>query len=144
LSLSVYKNIVGNEFDKVDCNINNKMRKLTYIIAILTIVSCTGKEERPKGIIAPEKMAVILSDIYLAEYKVSNIGLKKDSAKVVLRHYELKIFEDNNTNDSTYKESFKYYLEHPDRFETVYDIVIDSVSLRDQVQNANKNKNRDR
>lgn len=137
MSLSVYKNIIGSEFDEANCNINIKMRKLIYIIAILTIVSCSGKEERPKGIIPPEKMAVILSDIYMAEHKVSNIGLKQDSSKVVLRHYELKIFEDHSTNDSIYKESFKYYLEHPDQLETIYDIVIDTVSLRDQVKNAN-------
>ncbi len=119
-----------------------KMRKLTYIIAILIIVSCSGKEELPKGVIPPEKMAVILSDIYVAEYKATQIGLKNDSAKQVLRHYELKIFEDHETNDSIYKESFKYYLEHPDQLEAIYDIVIDTVSLRNQVNNA-KNK-RDR
>ncbi|MGM0581935.1 MAG: DUF4296 domain-containing protein [Bacteroidota bacterium] len=116
------------------------MRKLIYIIAILTIVSCSGKEDRPKGVIPPEKMALILSDIYQAEYMSSNIGLKQDSAKVVLRHYELKIFEDHDTNDSIYKESFKYYLEHPDQLETIYDIVIDTVSLRDQVKNAKSDR----
>lgn len=119
-----------------------KMRKLSYIIAILIIVSCSGKEERPKGIIPPEKMAVILSDIYLAEFKASKIGLKQDSSKIVLRHYELKIFEDHNTNDSIYKESFKYYLEHPDQLEKIYDIVIDTVSLRNQVNNAKNQRDR--
>jgi hypothetical protein len=138
LSLSVSKNSFGNEFDKANCNISIKMRKLIYIIAILTIVSCSRKEERPKGIIPPEKMALILSDIYLAEHKAANIGLNLDSSKVVLRHYELKIFDDHNTNDSIYKESFKYYLDHPGKLEAVYDIVIDTVSLREQVENAKK------
>jgi hypothetical protein len=114
------------------------MRKLIYIIAILTIVSCSGKKERPKGIIPQEKMALILSDIYMAEYVVTNIGLKQDSSKEVFRHYELKIYDEHDTNDSIYKESFKYYLEHPDQLETIFDIVIDTLSLREQVQNANK------
>lgn len=145
MSLSVSKDTIGNEFVKAKCNISIKMRKLSYIIAILTIVSCSGKEERPKGIIAPEKMAVILSDIYLAEYKAANIGLKQDSSRVILRHYELKIFDDHGTNDSIYKESFKYYLEHPDQLEIVYEIVIDTVSLREQVRNSDKDSyNRDR
>ncbi|WKK74506.2 DUF4296 domain-containing protein [Marivirga salinae] len=142
MSLSVYKNIIGNEFDEANCNINIKMRKLIYIIAILTIVSCSGKEDRPKGVISHEKMALILSDIYLAEYKATHIDLKNDSAKEVLRHYELKIFEDHNTNDSIYKESFKYYLENPDQLETIYDIVIDTVSLREQVLNENKKRDK--
>ncbi|WP_041649417.1 DUF4296 domain-containing protein [Marivirga tractuosa] len=113
------------------------MRKLSYIIAILIIVSCSGKEERPKGVIPPEKMAIILSDIYLAEHKASNIAVRQDSSRIILRHYELKIFEDHDTNDSIYKESFKYYLEHPEQLETIYDIVIDTVSLRNQVNEAN-------
>jgi len=136
LSFSVSKNTFGNDFDKANRNINIKMRKLTYIIAILTILSCSGKEDRPKGILAPEKMAIVLSDIYLAEHKASSIGLTEDSSKVVLHHYELKIFEEHNTNDSIYKESFKYYLDHPDKLESVYDIVIDTISLREQVENA--------
>jgi hypothetical protein len=138
LSLSVYKNIIGNDFDEAKCNITIKMRKLIYIIAILTIVSCSGKEERPKGILAPEEMAIILSDIYLAEHKASNIGLVQDSAKVVLKHYELKIFDDRNTTDSIYKKSFQYYLDHPDKLEAIYDIVIDTVSLREQIEDAKK------
>lgn len=140
MSLSVYKNIIGNEFDEANCNINIKMRKLIYIIAILTIVSCSGKEHRPKGVIPHEKMALILSEIYLAEYKATHLGLKNDSAKEVLRHYELKIYEDHDTNDSIYKESFKYYLEHPDQLENIYDIVIDTVSLREQVLNVNNKR----
>jgi len=140
LSFSVSKNTFGNDFDKANRNITIKMRKHIYIIAILTIVSCSGKEEPPKGVLAPEKMAVILSDIYLAEHKAANIGLSQDSSKKVLRHYELKIFDDHNTSDSIYKESFKYYLEHPSKLEAVYDIVIDTVSLREQVENVKQTK----
>ncbi|WKK80928.1 DUF4296 domain-containing protein [Marivirga arenosa] len=114
------------------------MKNLIYILTILAIVSCSGKEERPKGILSEEKMALILSDIYYAEYKANNINVGPDSAETVLRHYELKIFEDHGTNDSVYKESFKYYLEYPQKLEKVYDIVIDTVSLREQIQNAKK------
>ncbi|MBK6264150.1 DUF4296 domain-containing protein [Marivirga sp. S37H4] len=116
------------------------MRNLSYLVAILIIVSCTQKNEVPKGVLPPEKMANILSEIYIAENKVSNIGLRHDSSKVVMRHYELKIFDDNNTTDSIYKESFAYYLENPTKLEAVYDIVIDSMSLKEQVIEANRKK----
>lgn len=135
MSSSVVK-IFGNDFDEDSFNNNVKMRKLIYIITILIIVSCSGKEEVPKGVIAPEKMAEILSDIYLAEHKVNNVRIKQDSAQIVMRHYELKIFEDHNTTDSIYKESFKYYLDNPIKLESIYDIVIDSISLKEQVKNA--------
>jgi ADP-glucose pyrophosphorylase len=117
------------------------MRKLIYIFAILTIVSCSEKKERPKGILAPEKMALILSDIYVAENKVTSVGISTDSAEEVLRHYELKIFDQYGIDDSTYKESFKYYLENTKQLESVYDIVIDTLSLREQVESAKKDRN---
>jgi hypothetical protein len=116
------------------------MRNLIYLTAILTIVSCTQKDDIPKGVLQPAKMANILAEIYEAEHKATNIGLKYDSSKVVMRHYELKIFEENNTTDSIYKQSFSYYLEHPDKLELVYDIVIDSMSLREQIFDANRQK----
>lgn len=116
------------------------MRKLIYPVAILIIVSCTQKDDIPKGVLPPEKMANILAQIYEAEHKATNIGLKYDSSKIVMRHYELKIFEENNTSDSIYKESFSYYLENPQKLELVYDIVIDSMSLREQVLDANRQK----
>ena len=128
----------GNNFDEANCNYTVKMRKLIYIITIITIVSCSGKEQRPKGILSEEKMAVILSDIYYAEYKAANINISPDSSKTVLRHYELKIFKDHNTTDSIYKESFPYSLDHPAKLESVYDIVIDTISLREQVESATK------
>lgn len=136
MSFSVSIFTIGNDFDIVSRNINIKMRKLIYILAILTIVSCSGKKQAPKGVIPAEKMAVILSDIYLSEFKISSVNIRNDSAKKVMRNYELKIFEEHGTNDSIYKESFKYYLENPDQLEAIYDIVIDTVSLREQVFNA--------
>ncbi len=116
------------------------MRKLIYLVAILIIVSCTQKDGVPKGVLPPEKMANIIAEIYEAEHKATNIGLKYDSSKVVMRHYELKIFEENNTSDSIYKQSFAYYLENPEKLELVYDIVIDSMSLREQIFDANRQK----
>ena len=117
------------------------MRKLLYLFAILIIVSCSKKQDSTKGILPPDQMAIIIAEIYHAEHKATNVGLRYDSSKKVLKHYELKIFEQYGTTDSVYKESFKYYLENPQALETVYDIVIDTLSLREQVQTATKKSN---
>ncbi|MBL0766294.1 DUF4296 domain-containing protein [Marivirga atlantica] len=119
-------------------------KTLLFVFTILIIVSCSKKESVPNGIIPPEKMAQIIAEIYNAEYKVSHVGLKHDSTKVVFRHYELKIFEDFNVSDSIYKKSFAYYLENPNELESVYDIVIDSLSLQEQVREAENRKKKDR
>ncbi len=115
-------------------------KSILFIFAILIIVSCSKKENVPNGIISPAKMASIIADIYNAEYTVQHAGIPTDSSKLMFRHYELKIFEDYGVNDSIYKNSFTYYLEHPEMLESVYDIVIDSLSLQDQLREvARKN-----
>lgn len=118
------------------------MRYKILIIASIIICSCSGKNDVPNGILDKEQMANVLIDIYDAEYKAQHVGVNYDSSKVLFRHYELKILEEHGINDSVYRKSFAYYLDNPIEFESVYDIVIDSLSLQEQVDEARaKNKN---
>lgn len=109
------------------------IKRVLFTIAIITILSCTEKKSVPDGIIPPEKMAQIISEIYSSEYKVKNFSIKADSSKILFRHYELRTFDQFETTDSIYKKSFEYYLNYPAKLEAIYDIVIDSLSLREQV-----------
>lgn len=114
------------------------IKQILISIAIITIVSCTEKKSVPDGIIPPTKMAQIISEIYLSEYKAKNIGLKPDSAKELYNHYEMRTYDKFNTTDSAYKISFEYYLNNPAKLESVFDMVIDSLSLQEQILEKNK------
>ncbi len=78
-------------------------------------------------------MAVFLKDLYLLESKVKDLKLKKDSAKVIYDYYEKKLYEEHQMNDSTYRESFKYYLDDIDQLNDIYSIITDSLSLEERL-----------
>lgn len=112
------------------------MKKINYFIflfAIIAICSCSKKNDLPKGVINIDKMAMYLVDIYEAEAKVTAMRVKKDSAAILFRHYELQIQEKYGLNDSTYRHSYKYYLDNPHLLEKAYDIVIDSLGVRERL-----------
>jgi len=117
-----------------------KNKLLFLILAILIISSCSEKENVPNGIIPPPEMAHIITKIYNAEHKVGQIRIPQDSSEEVFRHFELMIYEDHSITDSIYKKSFRYYLEHPEMLESIYDIVIDSLSIQDQIRAAASKK----
>ena len=113
-------------------------------LAIITILSCTEKKSVPDGVIPPVKMAQIISEIYMAEYKAKNVGVKADSIQKLFQHYEMRTYEQFNTSDSLYKTSFEYYLNYPEKLESIYDMVIDSLSLKQQVIEKTKSTSKNR
>lgn len=109
------------------------MNRLLILLAIIAICSCSKKNEIPKGILGKEKMAMILVDIYESEAKVTAMRVSKDSAAVLFRHYELMIFDKHGITEEKYFESYKFYLDNPDILESTYDIVIDSLGVRERL-----------
>ncbi|MFQ3213277.1 MAG: hypothetical protein ACJAT1_001396 [Marivirga sp.] len=119
-------------------------KHILFSLAIITILSCTEKKTEPDGIITPIKMAEIISEIYISEYKVRNVGVKADSIATLFHHYEMRTYEQYNTTDSLYKASFEHYLNYPEQLESIYDMVIDSLSLKQQVLEKTKSMTKNR
>ena len=117
------------------------MKNLYLFTALLLLFSaCDSEDPEKEGVIPPVEMADIISDIYLAEYKSSHLGLNQDSLEVLFRHYELQTYDDHGVSDSIYKKSFAYYIDHPRQLEKIYDMVIDSLSLNQQIRNKKQKK----
>ena len=83
-----------------------------------------------------EQVAVFLKDLYLLQEQVQDLKLKDDSAKVVFMHYETKLYEKHNMDDSIYRESFKYYMDDVKGLTRIYEIIADSLSLEERLMNA--------
>ena len=111
-----------------------------YTVLILFFSACNSEDAEKEGVIPPVEMADIISDIYLAEYKSSHLGLHQDSMEVLFRHYELQTYDEHGVNDSIYKASFAYYIDHPRQLEKIYDMIIDSLSLNQQIRNKKQQK----
>jgi hypothetical protein len=101
-----------------------------FLLGIL-FFSC-GKEKRPPDILSHEEMAMVIMDVYLAEARLNGMLMKHDSAKQIFKPFEDRLLSQKGIADSVLKKSYMYYLDHSVELEQIYDVVIDSLILREQ------------
>ena len=114
-----------------------KMRvKGRSVIVLLSFILLFGlaqcSEKKPEKVLSEAEMVAILTDIYLAEEKVSRLAIRYDSMKVVFPYFEERIYAKYGVSDSLLTHSFQYYLQHPDKLDGIYTAVIDSLNLKEQ------------
>jgi hypothetical protein len=108
------------------------MRPLLVLLWGALLFSSCGEDQPPEGILTTSEMVTVMQEVYIAEEKVSRLGLRTDSTKKVFQMMEAKIFEKAGTTDSVFRRSMRYYMEQPDDWEEIYSAVIDSLNLREQ------------
>jgi hypothetical protein len=113
---------------------NSIMRLLTHSLLLLLMLStsCREKEKETKGILTKTELSAFLIEMYLAEARIDNLSIVKDSAIKLFLPYEEKLMKKFNLADSTLKKTYQYYIDHPKEMEMVYDAVIDTLNLREQ------------
>ena len=109
------------------------MRYLSVLVFLLIgFIGFSCGEKLPPGILTKPEMVVALKSLYLNEERVNRASLKWDSAQVVLERIQTKSFENLGIEDSTFKKSLNYYIEHPGDLDEIYGAVIDSLNLIEQ------------
>ncbi len=109
------------------------MIKYVSVSVLLALsASCQKKKEETKGILTKTELATFLIDMYLAEARIDNMPIVKDSAIKLFLPYEEELMKKYKLADSTLKKTYQYYLDHPKEMEAVYDAVIDTLNLREQ------------
>ncbi len=109
-------------------------KSLSFIVvslAFLTLFSCS-KDDSREGVLTQEQMVPIFLDIYIAEGKVNELHVKRDSALRIFEAYEQHIFDEHGISDSVYTHSLQYYYDHPDELEKIYETVLDSLNLMEK------------
>ncbi|MEM9299665.1 MAG: DUF4296 domain-containing protein [Bacteroidota bacterium] len=109
-----------------------QIQRLLLVSFIATYVSGCDGEEVPEGILSEEDMIPIMLDIYLAEGKVNELRVKRDSALAIFDVYEIKILEKYELTDSVYTNSLRYYYDNPLKLESIYETVLDSLNLMEK------------
>lgn len=95
------------------------------------LLSCKTEKE-PQNILSKPQMVDWLIDIYLAEARTTSLPGNRDSAYKIFVPYQDSLLQRKGIQDSILRKSYQYYLEHPTELESIYDTVIDSLSLREQ------------
>lgn len=103
-----------------------------FVIIGLVLIGCSDKQARPKEVLSTEQMVEMYSEMYLAEEKVNRLSLPRDSAEKIFKIIEKKVFEKTKIDDSVFRLSINYYMNHPKEMEQIYTAVVDSLNLREQ------------
>lgn len=100
------------------------MKKLVLFASIALFFSfCDSKEKVPEGVLSPEKMSEVLSDIHLADGAMKAYYIIGDSAKRIAPHLYKEVFERHQVDSAKFHESLEYYFEYPEKMEYVYNLV---------------------
>jgi hypothetical protein len=94
-------------------------------------MSCQTNSE-PKGVLTKTQMVDWMLDLYIAEARTQLINTSRDSAYKLFLPYQDSLKHRKGITDSVLSKSYRYYFENPGKLEAIYDVVIDSLSLREQ------------
>jgi hypothetical protein len=103
---------------------------LMFTLAVILYACQTSKPSEP--ILSKEEFSSLLVELYLAEAKLNGLAIPKDSATKLFRPYEDSLFRKMGVTDSVLRNTYQYYFDHPQEFEKIFEVVIDSLSLREK------------
>lgn len=109
------------------------MKKIFWILIILTVVSCKEEEKLPEGMMDQEEMVAFLIDLHVSQAEIQNLRLETDSAAYLFKVFERYNLEKHGMDDSTFYKSFSWYLDHPQQMYDIYTAVVDTLSLRESL-----------
>jgi len=112
------------------------VKKLFLALCVALLFSCTKQDDKPPvGLYDYQQMASFLKDLYLLETKVKELRLSDDSSKKVFAYYEQELYQKHNMSDSIYRVSFQYYIDDIAGLSKIYEIIADSLSLEQRIEN---------
>ncbi len=112
-------------------------KKILVIIPALFLVVgwlCSGCNTvaTPKDILPQDKLTRIMIEFYLGEARLTNYSIPYDSAHKLFIPFEASVLKKYGVSDSTLSRTYQYYFDHPIELEKIYEVVLDSLSLRER------------
>ena len=104
---------------------------IVFTISAALLWNCQT-EKYPDNILSKEEFSSLLMELYLAEAKLNGLSIPRDSASKLFIPYEDSLMRKSGVPDSILRNTYQYYFDHPQELEKVYEIVIDSLSLREK------------
>ena len=113
-----------------------KIRKKWVFPAMLAflLVSCGGESKQFRDTLPPETMINMMTELRILEGRVSVLNLGDDSTRNLYKELEKRIFDKYQVDSLTYVKSYQYYLLRPQEALFIADAVIDSLKVRQQIE----------
>ena len=114
----------------------------TLLLGGWLAIACTNPTDmKPAGLIDEGRMADILTEVHLAEARVSRLGLTSvDSSQLVYKHMENQIFKKFGVDTAAYRKSYIFYSSHPADMEVIYKQVTQRLQKKIDAENAKRSK----
>lgn len=111
------------------------MRKyiILFFSGLLLMAAC---KKTPEGIIKPDEMASLLTDVHLADGSMINIPQIPDSIYKYGMGKYLDVFKKHHVDSAQFRKSYKYYTLHPDKLVSIYDVVLKKLTAKSDSINA--------
>lgn len=94
--------------------------RFRIILLVLALTAC-GSDDKPKNLIAEDKMVVALSEIHVLESQVSDMHLSNsDTALLVYQKLKVKTLKKYNIDTANFNLSLRYYITNPASFKDIY------------------------
>lgn len=107
--------------------------KLWAVLILFAIgFNACQSDKEPEGVLTKEELSALFVEFYLAEARLSNTTIARDSAVKLFLPFEDSFLQKKGVSDSVLRKTYRYYFEHPAKLELIYDAVIDTLSLREQ------------
>lgn len=115
----------------------NFSRSLLLVGSITMIFAGCNKEETPpEGTLSEDKMADILTDIHIAESRVTRLQLKSlDSSILIFDRLKQEVWKKNKVDTVVYRNSYSFYMTHPQYMTRIYENVAKQIEQREKTKN---------
>lgn len=113
-----------------------KTLRCLIIIAVL-FTACKAGETEPEGILSEQEMVNQLTEYYIVEDKIVQLGIPADSAAEVMDIMTGKLVAKTGIQDSVFRRSLEYYINNPIKLERIYGALVDSLNLKEQRSTLN-------
>jgi len=81
-------------------------------------------------------MATILSEIHIAESRVTRLQLKSlDSSLLIFNKLKNDIWKKQKVDTLVYKNSYTFYMTHPQQMARIYEMVNKKIEAREKNNN---------
>jgi hypothetical protein len=118
------------------------MKTKLWILGCVLGMACGSQDDKPDHILSKEQMVALMIDVQMAQTRVNELRLKKDSAQKVYDHYQGYLLEAHEVKDSVFYESLQYYLNRPVDLDLIHEGVLDTLNFRLQKIEAQEEKDK--
>lgn len=105
-------------------------------------MACGNGDDRPENILSKEQMVDLMIDVQIAQTRVDNLRVGKDSAQKLYDKYHAYLLSEHVVEDSAFYESLRYYLNRPHDLNLIHEAVLDTLNLRLQKIEVQEEKDR--